>query len=92
LAAFSAKDRFSAAIIVSENRNDRPRQFDLVAAVNLRRFTAVVVSPPAEFHSRVQQEAGHEKKNDAADGEYEQRQLVNQIGGCRGRSKIFGVA
>jgi len=64
-----------------QNRNDRPGELHLVAAVDLRRLSIVVVCTASEPHGRVQEQAGDDKKNGTADGQNEERQVMNRIGG-----------
>src|SRR5262245_35093653 len=54
-----------------EKRNDRPRQLDLCAAVDLRRLDLWAPRPPAEADERVHREAGDDDEDHARDGEDE---------------------
>ena len=46
--------------------------FHLIAAVDWRRFTAVVAGAPAEFRDRIQEQAENNRKNGTGDSENQQ--------------------
>ena len=56
-----------------EGRNHGPGELHLVAAINLRRLAAIVVSTLAEFRDGVCQQAENNGKNKARDRQDEQR-------------------
>ncbi len=70
-----------------ENRNNRPRQFHLIAAVYLGRFASIVTPSLSEFHDGVKQQGKHDEKNDSCHREYKQRQSEDRSGGGRSGSE-----
>ena len=65
----------------NEDRNHGPGELYLIAAINLRRLTAIVVSTPAELRNGIGEQAENNHKNDAGDGEHQQRQMKDRICG-----------
>ena len=63
-----------------ENRNHRPRQLDIGAAVNLRRLSPIIVLGPPELHDNVDEQSGDNHENDRADDQNEHGRHVNHFG------------
>ena len=63
-----------------EHRDDRPCEFDLIAAVDLWRLAIVVVRPVSESHDGVNQEAEHDHEYDGGDSKHEQGQSMDRMG------------
>jgi hypothetical protein len=62
-----------------EQRDDRPGQLDLVAAVDLWRLAVLVARPPAEARHAVGQQPGDDHEDRRADAEQQQRQGVDVV-------------
>ena len=53
-----------------ENRNDGPRQFHLIAAIDLRRFATVIVGSPPKFNDAIDQQAEYDDEYARRNREY----------------------
>ena len=62
-----------------ENGNDRPRQFHLTAAVNLGRFSTVVIPLLSEPHDGVKQQGEDDQENGSCDCQHKQRQPEDRL-------------
>jgi len=65
----------------NQNRDDCPREFDLVTAVDLSRFTVGVCLFMPEANQRVEQQPGDYEKYDQCDGKHQHRQAKGRACG-----------
>ena len=62
-----------------QDRNDRPGQFDLRAAIHLGRLAVAIGRAGAELYDGIRQQGKDDDKNQAGDGEDEVRKVLDRI-------------
>ena len=72
-----------------QDRNDRPRQLDLRAAIHLRRFAIGVRRRGAELHDGVDQETRDDDEDHPRDAQHEHRQIDDRLAGVDSGAKML---
>src|SRR5262245_11282094 len=62
-----------------QDRENGPGEFNLVAAIDLRRLTLLIISPRSETDDDVEQEDGDDQKDGAANSQRQQRDLMDRL-------------
>ena len=73
-----------------ENRNHRPGQLDIRAAIDLRRLGPIIVYGPPELDDDVSQQSGDDDENERADDQDEHGRYVNHLRRPRERLEHIG--